>query len=430
MTDSHYSNDAQASLLSLDDIEDYLYALPAQQKDPTARLKYVKTVLKKLGDPQNCMPAIHIAGTSGKGSTAYYASSLLVGAGYTVGLMVSPHVHSVKERAQINGKPLSDNEYIAHFNQFLGVVAGTKLSYIEFLTIFAYWLFAKVPVDYAVIEVGLGGLLDPTNVISRPQTVRVITDIGYDHVELLGSTLAEITSQKAGIIHNADIVVMNQQAPEITDVIKQTAEKSQAALTEARQSKQPAILRLPLFQRRNWSLAYEAVAQRLAIDGRVPLSEQAVRTSLEAVVPGRFEKVLYNDTLFVLDAAHNPQKMTALVASLSQDQPDKKPVFVVAFGENKRSSAGESLALLTPIASKCITTQFHLDFSAGHGAIPAKELANMAGPACIVEPSLQKALLKAVELAAQQNTYVVVTGSFYLLDNVYPLLAMGQQRNE
>ena len=202
---------------------DELIAHPPEKHD---RLACVTHILEILDNPQNQIPAIHIAGTSGKGSTAYYATSLLNRAGYTTGTLVSPHIASVAERSLINGQPLPEQEYLHYFQAFanLYVVHSLHLSYFEFLTIFSLWLFKEMGIDYIIIEVGVGGRLDTTNVIFRSPTVRVITDIGLDHTELLGNTLTEITQEKAGIIHQNDLVVMNRQTSEIETVVRQHAE--------------------------------------------------------------------------------------------------------------------------------------------------------------------------------------------------------------
>lgn len=419
-----------SSLKSLDDIEAYLYRLPTRQRDYQARLEHVRSILASLGDPQNTIPAIHIAGTSGKGSTAYYASSILTSAGYSVGLVVSPHVHTVKERAQIDGKPLPDVAYINYFNEFAQQVASVDLTYIEFLTIFAFWLFAKLGVTYMVIEVGLGGTLDPTNVISRSHTIRAITDIGYDHMELLGSTLPAIATQKAGIIHSSDIVVAHTQPREVMDVITATTQKQGATLHRATEHVDLDFSSLALYQRRNWTLAYTAVSERLLVDKHPQVDTQVLSKSLTVMIPGRFERQFYHGVELILDAAHNPQKMTALVSSLRHYSPHKKPIVVVAFGMNKKGSATESLEILSSIASSFIITEFQLTFGGTHIAIPAEELAHMTNTQHLVESSLGESLHKAVTLAQEKDTYVVVTGSFYLLDNTYPLLATASQKTE
>ena len=220
---------------SMRDITYFLDELIAHPPEKHDRLAYIAHILETLGSPQSQIPAIHIAGTSGKGSTAYYATSLLNQAGYTTGTLVSPHIASVAERSLISGQPLPEQEYLHYFQEFanLCVAHNLHLSYFEFLTIFSFWLFKKIDVNYIIIEVGIGGRLDTTNVISHSPTVRVITDIGLDHTELLGNTLTEITQEKAGIIHQNDSVVMNRQASEIETVIRQHAESQYSQLSIA-----------------------------------------------------------------------------------------------------------------------------------------------------------------------------------------------------
>lgn len=418
-------------LTSMADVESFLYGLPSQSQDYSTRLAHVKSVLASLGSPQNATAAIHIAGTSGKGSTAYYASAILNSAGYTTGLIVSPHVHSVKERAQINGRSLADAEYIHYFNQFANQFANQSLTYIEFLTIFAFWLFTQKNVDYMVIEVGLGGLLDPTNVISRPHTVRVITDIGYDHMEILGSTLPAIAAQKAGIIHSSDSVVMHRQSSEITDVIKNTAKQQNASLHEALEHVKLDFSQLALYQQRNWTLAEAAVRDRLSLDDKPPINIPALQKSLSITIPGRFEKRTYSGTELILDVAHNPQKITALASSLRYDAPHQKPVIIVAFARNKQASVKESIKIISSVATLLIFTTFQVDFSSGsHAAIEPNKLTALTDAPHLIEPSLPSALQKAAKIAKQNNTYIVVTGSFYLLDNIYPLLTTDAQKTE
>ncbi|MCA9326649.1 hypothetical protein KC976_03555, partial [Candidatus Saccharibacteria bacterium] len=159
-------------------------------------------LMDHIGSPQEKIRVVHVAGTSGKTSTSYYAAALLRAAGLQVGLSVSPHVDQINERLQINGQPLSEAEFCQVLTEFLNAIkdAPVKPSYFELLTAMAFWEYARRGVDAAVMEVGLGGLLDATNVISRRDKICLITDIGLDHTEILGDTLVEIAQQKAGII--------------------------------------------------------------------------------------------------------------------------------------------------------------------------------------------------------------------------------------
>ena len=393
---------------------DELIAHPPKKHD---RLAYVAHILETLGSPQNQIPAIHIAGTSGKGSTAYYATSLLNQAGYTTGTLVSPHIASVAERSLINGQPLPEQEYLHYFQAFanLYVVHSLHLSYFEFLTIFSFWLFKEMGVDYIIIEVGIGGRLDTTNVIFRSPTVRVITDIGLDHTELLGNTLTEITQEKAGIIHQNDSVVMNRQTTEIETVIRQHAEPQHSQFSIASPINNDFLKILPDFQQRNWTLAYRAVEKRLTLDKKPPLSKEVLEKSVHIAIPGRLEKRNVDGVNIIFDVAHNPQKIRALVDSLRKLYPDKKPIFVVAFGQNKHSSLAESLAIIDNLAQLAYATTFSANYGKNHRNVPPETIQYLMKSSAKIEQNPATALAKAIKKARQLGTYVVVTGSFYLL---------------
>ena len=403
--------------VSMRDIVYFLDELIAHPPKKHDRLAYVAHILETLGSPQNQIPAIHIAGTSGKGSTAYYATSLLNRAGYTTGTLVSPHIASVAERSLINGQPLPEQEYLHYFQAFanLCVAHNLHLSYFEFLTIFSFWLFKKIDVNYIIIEVGIGGRLDTTNVISRSPTVRVITDIGLDHTELLGNTLTEITQEKAGIIHQNDSVVMNRQASEIETVIRQHAESQNSQLSIASPVASDFLKILPDFQQRNWALAYRAVEKRLALDKKPPLPKEVLEKSMHITIPGRLEKRNIEGVNIIFDVAHNPQKIRALIDSLRKLYPDKKPIFVVAFGQNKHSSLAESLAIIDNLAQLAYATTFSANYGKNHRNVPPETIQHLMKSAVEIEHNTDKALTKAIKKARQLDTYVVVTGSFYLV---------------
>lgn len=402
---------------SMRDATYFLNELIAYPPEKHNRLVYVAHILETLGSPQNQIPAIHIAGTSGKGSTAYYATSLLNRAGYTTGTLVSPHIASVAERSLINGQPLPEQEYLHYFQAFANLCAARNLhlSYFEFLTIFSFWLFKKIDVNYIIIEIGIGGRLDTTNVISRSPTVRVITDIGLDHMELLGNTLTEIAQEKAGIIHQNDSVVMNRQASEIETVIRQHAEEQHSQFSIASPIIDDFLKILPDFQQRNWTLAYRAVEKRLTLDKKPPLSKEALEKSVHITIPGLLEKRIVDGVNIIFDVAHNPQKIRALVDSLRKLYPDKKPIFVVAFGQNKHSSLAESLAIIDNLAQLAYATTFSANYGKNHRNVPPETIQHLMKSAVEIEYNTDKALAKAIKKARQLDTYVVVTGSFYLV---------------
>ena len=402
---------------SMRDIVYFLDEIIARPPEKYNRLAYVTHILEILGNPQNQIPAVHITGTSGKGSTAYYATSLLNRAGYTTGTLVSPHIASVAERSLINGQTLPEQEYLHYFQAFanLCVVHNLHLSYFEFLTIFSFWLFKEIGVDYIIIEVGIGGRLDTTNVIFCSPTVRVITDIGLDHTELLGNTLTEITQEKAGIIHQSDSVVMNRQTSEIETVVRQHAESQFSQFSIASPIIDDFLKILPDFQQRNWTLAYRAVEKRLALDKKPPLSKEVLEKSVHIAIPGRLEKRNVDGVNIIFDVAHNPQKIRALIDSLRKLYPDKKPIFVVAFGQNKHSSLAESLAIMDGLAQLTYATTFSANYGKNHRNVPPETIQHLMKSAVEIEYNTDKALAKAIKKARQLDTYVVVTGSFYLV---------------
>ena len=402
---------------SMHNVTYFLNELIAHPPEKHDRLAYVTHILEILGNPQNQIPAIHIAGTSGKGSTAYYATSLLNRAGYTTGTLVSPHIASVAERSLINGQTLPEQEYLHYFQKFASFYAvhSLHLSYFEFLTIFSFWLFKEIGVDYIIIEVGIGGRLDTTNVISHSPTVRVITDIGLDHTELLGNTLTEIAQEKAGIIHQSDSVVMNRQASEIEMVVRQHAESQHSQFSIASPIIDEFLKILPDFQQRNWTLAYRAVEKRLALDKKPPLPKEVLEKSVHITIPGRLEKHDVDGVNIIFDVAHNPQKIRALIDSLRKLYPDKKPVFVVAFGQNKQSSMAESLTIIDNLAQLAYATTFSANYGKNHRHVPPETIQHLMKSSAKIEQNPATALAKAINKARQLDTYVVVTGSFYLV---------------
>ena len=408
---------------SMTDVADFLDTIIQNPPKKVGRLEYITTVLEDLGNPQNNAPAIHITGTSGKGSTAYYATALLHNAGYSTGTFTSPHITSVAERSLINEFPLQEEKYLAYFQQFQAIYVkmGLYLSYFEFLTVFSFWLFAQEQVDYMIIEVGIGGRLDTTNVMSRPKTVRVITDIGIDHTELLGETVEEIAMEKAGIIHPGDLVVINHQSDEVMRTITKIAEQQQARLLI--NETLDIVDGLPKFQQRNWSLAKAAVDQRLAIDKQPPITKNLADISSHITMIGRFDRRIIDGLEVVLDVAHNPQKIQGLVDALLELYPDQKPVFVVAFGGNKQKTLADSLHIINEHASYIVVTSFEMNISS-HSSISTEIVSHHISVDSDIQNNSAEALQQAVTKAREYGTYVIVTGSFYLISDIYKTMRL------
>lgn len=398
---------------NVSDVVAYVEALPPQQKDATARLTYIRSVLNTLGDPQDTIPAIHIAGTSGKGSTAYYAAELLRLSGVRVGLVVSPHVVSVMERAQIYSEQLGEAMFAAKAGQFIDLLEDHKitLSYIEFFVVFAYWLFADMKLDVMVIEVGMGGRLDATNVLNRPDKIVAITDIGYDHTEILGNSLPEIATEKAGIITPASQVVMNAQDAEVEQVIRAAA---------VRQKAQLQVLEgvYDDFRTRNLGLAVAAVSLSL----HTHLDPSMIARAANLQIPGRFEPLDYHGHHVILDVAHNPQKIAALVQAVRKQYVDTRIVTVVAFGSGKKYHVPEIMRLLRSLGSEICLTTFPYVPGLNHQSLPVHDLKPAAEDATFgsivsyEDPQTFLTMLKDTPL--DPDAIYIVTGSFYIVDAI------------
>lgn len=397
----------------LSDVVRYLETLPPQQKDAAARLVYIQSVLEKLGNPQDALPAIHIAGTSGKGSTAYAAAELLHLSGKRVGLVVSPHVVSIMERAQIYSDPLSEADFITNVTTFITILHARNLtlSYIEFFVVFAYWLFADMKLDVMVIEVGMGGRLDATNVLSRPDKVVAITDIGYDHVEILGDSLSQIATEKSGIITPGSQVVMNSQDSLVEDVIQGAAASQRAHL-------HVITGQYDDFRARNCALAAAAVSLRLGITIDQPLLTQLANQS----IPGRLEAVSYRGHRLLLDVAHNPQKMSALTRAIQNQYKGTTIVPVVAFGSGKLQYIPEMMRMLQSLGSEIRITTFPYVAGLNHQSVPLDELRHAAQHTDfrnVVAYADPRAYLYALDSTdASPSTVYLITGSFYLVDAI------------
>jgi dihydrofolate synthase / folylpolyglutamate synthase len=375
-------------------------------------------LLKAIGNPQESLKVIHIAGTSGKTSTSYYIASLLKSAGKRTGLTVSPHVYSITERVQIDGRPLSDEQFCHELGIFLDLVAEVfpAPSYFELLVAFSYWVFARKNVDYAVIETGVGGLLDGTNVARRNDKVCVITDIGYDHVQLLGDTLSKIAMQKAGIIHEDNMVYMYEQSLEIASMIEERVTDKSAKLilinnNELLKTHQMQLKGLPEFQKRNWLLA-EQVCRGVAM--RDGFSIKSVSSPAAIQIPGRMETVkLKDNSVLVMDGAHNAQKMQTFVHSYRKLYPNQEALVLLALKTGKEYKA--VVDALLPITDSFIITTFNTSQylpSLSQDPVVIKDYCLMKGAEATIIASSEEA---TAILLGGKNKHKIITGSFYLI---------------
>lgn len=401
--------------------------IPAGQ---TARQAYtldrMQRLMEALGNPQNTYKVIHVAGTSGKTSTCYFISALLAESGSKVGLTVSPHIDEVNERVQIGLQPLPEAKFCRQLQKFIQLVDSTNIqpTYFELLIAFAYWQFAQDKVDYAVVEVGLGGLLDGTNVVTRSDKVCVITDIGLDHTEILGKTLPEIASQKAGIIRPYTSVFIYEQVHEVMAVIREVCNAHAADLHEIVPVKSGELPKaLPLFQRRNWYLAYctyRYVAER---DGLPAATEQQLANSTLTKVPARMEVVKLKDKLLIMDGAHNAQKLQTLFKSIRAQYPKQDIAALISMKHTKGIRTQTSLDVIVRYVSWLGITSFTGEQDTPYRSVePAKiaERCHMMGfDEWKIDDDPEEAFK---QLLKRPEPVLLVTGSFYLLNHIRPII--------
>jgi dihydrofolate synthase / folylpolyglutamate synthase len=400
--------------------------IPTARFEPGAyTLDRMVKLMDYLGNPQNDYKVVHIAGTSGKTSTSYYMASFLQQAGKRVGLTVSPHVDEVNERIQINLKPLSEKKFASELGIFLRLIkkGSVKPTYFEFLVAFAFWEFSRQKVDYAVIEVGLGGLLDGTNVITRSDKLCIITDIGLDHTEVLGKDIISIAAQKAGIIKPHNTVYSYEQSDDVMEVLREVSSQQNASLHEIwplRPSELPT--NIPLFQRRNWYLAYSAYQSLVESDGLPLLSEPKLAETTNTYIPARMEEVNFSNKTVILDGAHNSQKLNSLVASMKKQYPKQKIPILVSFVTTKQVRLRHCLEELMPICSQLMITTFTMHNAERTALSPLKIAEQCEAIGFDNWKIIDDPVQAFKKLCDTKSDVVLVTGSFYLLNHLRPLI--------
>ena len=393
-------------------------------------LSRTRTLLAALGDPHKTLKFVHVAGTNGKGSTAAMLASCLQAAGYRVGLFTSPFINRFNERIQINGEQIPDEALVQLVEQVRPAAdAMTDIpTEFEIITALGMLWFARQQCDIVVLEVGLGGTLDSTNVIDPPECA-VITALGMDHVKELGPTIADIAAAKAGILKPGSPAVSYGGVPEADAVIARVAKEQHAPLTVVDFSKLRFDggdldevtfdfdgldgVRLPLigsYQPRNAAVAITALRVLRGRGWHIP--EQAIRKGLETVQwPGRFE-LLRHAPAFVLDGSHNAHGMRATVQSLRDRFPGEKFVFLLSIMADK--DVDEMLDLLAPLAKRFVTVAAHTP-----RALPAETLAEAIRTRSIpaeAASGIEEGVARAVELGGQGP--VCALGTLYFSGEV------------
>lgn len=399
------------------------------------KLDRIRALLHELGDPQRAYAAIHVGGTSGKGSTATMVAAALQAAGKRTGLHTKPHLHSMTERARVNGEPIAPERFAALLDDMMPAIERTtarfgRPTYYETLLALALTHFAQAEVDIAVVEVGLGGRLDGTNVLEP--VVAAITSIGYDHTDVLGGTLQAIALEKAGIAKSGVPLVLADVPPEARAVIEQYAAHVGAPVvpvsdvvrmerTGGNEREQRLIVTTPrgscemhlivpgAFVRFDAATAI-AVLEQLGEALRPSLAEIA-RAFEQLSIPGRMEYCSVTPAV-IFDIAHNAEKAEALVASLREVFPGRRVHYVVAVGESK--DARRILEILRQVPSTFTFTSFS---ASGRRAMRPQRLATLAESIGTWGRAIENAAeaFSVARRMAAIDDIVVVTGSTFVV---------------
>lgn len=404
-------------------------------------LEVIRVLLEELGNPQRDWPSIHVAGTNGKGSVCAMLSSVLHTAGLKTGFYSSPHLVRYNERFRINDKNIPDDTLAGLLDEIEGVSAKVakkpgmrEATFFEISTALAYEYFRRERVDIAVIETGMGGIWDATNVITP--LVSVITRIDWDHMNYLGNSLTAIAKEKAGIIKAGRPVVLGAMPSEARAVVTERARELNCQMVIAeeaasvRRVKQTiegqkitiettansyGTVKIPFLGRHQMENCATAVAALDILDGLIPLelTAQKMKKGLEVSSwPGRCQ-VISKKPLVILDGAHNPNGAASLCSVLEEIAEGRPIGFVISFLADKDSA--NMLKYLKPLAKRSWTVEIKNERAMSLDSVTA--VVRSAG----LEPTptdLADAVASAKKWADQENGVVVITGSLYLVGEV------------
>ncbi len=394
-------------------------------------LERTQELLRLMGDPQKQLKFIHIAGTNGKGSTAAMTASILQQAGYKVGLFTSPCIFKFNERIQINGQQISDED-LAKVTSYVKPLAASMQDHpteFELVSCIGFEYFKRKGCDIVVLEVGMGGALDSTNVIDTPE-VAVITNIGLDHTDFLGSTLSEIAQTKAGIFKEGGCAVVYPSDPEVVQVLTQIcAERNMTlrmadfdALSSVSHSLEGQTfdcgdrkaLFLPLLgvhQMKNAAVVLQIMDTLLAKGWQI--SEEHIRQGIANVTwPGRFD-IVRRDPLFIIDGGHNPQCIDALVKNIKDYLTGRRVVVLTGVLADK-----DYAQMFRPVMG--LVEQFVCITPPNPRKLDAPLLAaHLQKEGCIATPcdTIAAGVKKAVELAGTDGM-VLCFGSLYTIADI------------
>ncbi len=402
-------------------------------------LERTQTLLKLMGNPEKKLKFVHIAGTNGKGSTAAMTASILQKAGYRTGLYTSPYIYRFNERMQVNGSEISDED-LAAVTEFVKPLAESmeeSPTEFELVSCIAFEYFYRQNCDIVVLEVGMGGAMDSTNVIETPE-VAVITNIGLDHTEYLGDTIEKIAETKAGIFKENGSAVIYRSAPSVEKVLEETCRERNLKLKKAdfdginliSHDLQGQVfdcgdrknLHLPLLG--NHQLKNAAVVLGIVdtlIERGWKITEQNIRDGLRDVRwPGRFD-IVGTDPLFIIDGGHNPQCLEALVGNIQDYLAGRKIIALTGVLADK--DYADMYKPVMPFVQQfvCITPP-------NPRKLEAEQLAQYlrnAGASATACASVDEGVRKAVELAGRDGV-VMCFGSLYTIGAIKDALTDGK----
>ncbi len=446
-----------AALEQLNAMAPELFTRPGQPRRKFS-LEQVRTLLGALGDPHMRFPSVLIAGTNGKGSTAATLASILIEAGLKVGLYTSPHLERVNERIRIGRTLIADDDFAKYFFRVQDTAQELKRkgripqlpSFFECLTSLASLYFAENAVDIAVLEVGMGGRLDATNVVDP--LLSVITDISLDHMEWLGSTIAEITREKAGILRPGGIMVTLPQHPKANQVLGEVADELGLRGVSATAYMPPISVRaaqdypvevlgttvelasplLGAHQHRNTALAVAAAVELNRHHG-IPVTAAAIASGVSRTSwPGRMERLSREGAEWILDVAHNPAGAWSLRAGLRDARGDGDAApWILIFSCLQDKPVAELAQILFPLFKQVIFAPIH-----SLRATPAETLlaaASSTGTPAVAAKSVAEAIELAQRAVQRRNDeppgLIVVSGSVYLVGEARGILMSNEGHN-
>jgi len=426
--------------------------LNPSQKNNFFSIERIKNLTSFFDNPQDKLKIIHIAGSKGKGSTASMIAAILQKAGYRIGLYTSPHLISHCERIKINEKDISELELSNLVEEARPIIERFKekssLTYFEIFTILAFMYFEKNKVDFAVIETGLGGRLDATNIVAKP-LVSVITPVSLDHTHILGDTISQITTEKAEIIKKNSICVSSMQERNAFAIIKEKCQKENTELftvgrdlcfevteTGLHNDKFRVYGMGCVFENLQTNLAgsHQVINSACAIASVLVLKKHGVHINPESIEKGLNEvkcpariEIVRNNPLVVLDVSHNKISAEYLISTLKKTKKHQNIIFIIGICKDKNAHA--ILSTIVPEAKYAFFTQANTPRALSPEKL--KEIALCIDPhkEYFTYNNVEEAYKKARKIAGINDT-IVVTGSFYVAGDFLKASSLNSERPE